>query len=74
MWNLINKINKQNRDSLLDTENSCQRGGGLGAWVKGKGIKQGKETHGHREQYGDYQREQGMGAGRKGPRGHFRCT
>ena len=50
----------QNRNRLIDREqtDSYQRGMGLWGWVK-KGIKK-KETHGCRQQCGDYQRERGL--------------
>ena len=36
MWNLMNKVNKQNRDRLIDREQADSSGGGLGveAWSK----------------------------------------
>ena len=42
IWNLENKINKQNRNRLIDREHfdCCQLGGGLGGWVKNvKGLR-----------------------------------
>ena len=43
MWNLKNKINKQNRNRLIDMESrlAVARGaGGSGGWVKkGKGLR-----------------------------------
>ena len=41
MWNLVNKINKQNRNTFLDKEetDSCQEGRVLQGWVKNvKGL------------------------------------
>ena len=46
MWNLVNKINKQNRNTFLDKEetDSCQEGRVLQGWVKNvKGLR--KENH-----------------------------
>ena len=45
MWNLLNKLNKQNRDRVIDGEQADSSGGsGLG----GGGMAQkGKRTHGH---------------------------
>ena len=69
MWNLMNKINKQNRRRLIHTENKLTgvRGGVLGSWKKKvkrlSKIKQ--KTPRHRQQYGDYQRKRGLGAGRR---------
>ena len=58
----MNKINRQNRNRLIDTENSPivvrgERLGGLGE--KGEEIK--KKTHRHRQQRGEYQRKRGWG-------------
>ena len=32
MWNLKSKINKQNRNRLIDTENTLKSAGGWGGW------------------------------------------
>ena len=45
MWNLMNKINKQNRNRLTNTQNrltAVRREGGYGLSEKGEGIKQHK--------------------------------
>ena len=56
-WNLMNKLNKQNR--LIDGDQMTAGGGRLG----GGGIEQkGKRTHGHGQQCGDC----GGGRGCKG--------
>ena len=45
------QTDKQNRSRSLDTQNSCQRGGASGGWVKkGEGIKQ-KKIHTHTHTY-----------------------
>ena len=70
MWDLMNKINKQNRNRLIDTENrlTAVRGEGVGGLgEKVKGLSQKTATiHRHRQQYGDYLRERRMGGSRKG--------
>ena len=42
MWNLKNKTNKQNRNRLGYSEQTdgCQRGGGLGDWVRKVGDRE----------------------------------
>ena len=47
----MNKLNKQNRDRLIDGEQMTASGGGM---LQGGGIQQkGKSTHGHGQQCGD---------------------
>ena len=60
----MNKIYKQNRNRLVDTENrlTTVRGVGVGRLgEKGKGLRKKKpqntKLHRHRQQYGGYQRE-----------------
>ena len=70
MWNLVNKINKQDRNRLIDTENRLKvvRGERVwGAWVKPMKQKTPKnKTKSHGQQYGDYQKKRRMEAGGKG--------
>ena len=64
-WNLMNKINKQNRNRLMDKKTDWQlpggRGGGWVKEVKGLSKNQNKKPRRPRQQYGDYQRERGGG-------------
>ena len=68
-WNLMNKINKQNRNRLMDKKTDWQlpggRGGGWVKEVKGLSKNQNKKPRRPRQQYGDYQRER-AGGGRSG--------
>ena len=57
----MNKINKQNSNRLIDAENrlTAIRGEGLRTWMKKvKGLRKTK-IHRHRQQNGDYQKEEG---------------
>ena len=55
----MNKINQQNRNRLTDREQlTAVKSWGTGR--KNEAIKK-KNPHGHRQQYGDYQREGGQG-------------
>ena len=58
MWNLINKLNKQNTDRLLETRMAAMGGREDG----GPEITQkGEKTHGHRQQCGDCRRREYKG-------------
>ena len=66
----MNKTNKQNTNTFIDTENRRTAVRGKGSWgmgEKAKGLsKETKKPHRHRQQYGHYQRGRGVGAGRRG--------
>ena len=65
----MNKIHKQNRNRLIDTENRQLSEGGVGGLnEKGEGIKQRRKLR-HRQQYGDCQRKWGMGEAEEGTGG-----
>ena len=44
MWNLMNKVNKQNRDRLIDTEQNDTSGTGVGWWVEALSQKKKKAS------------------------------
>ena len=77
VWNLMNKINKQTRQKQAhrngEQTNRYYRGEGLGLGGKGEGIKQKdpnkQTTPRHRQQYGDDQRERGVGEAEEGKEG-----
>ena len=58
-------------DSLMDTQNRLtavreERAGGWIRKVKGLSKEKKSKTHGHRQQFGDCQREAGVEGGRRG--------
>ena len=58
IWFQSNWTNKQNRDSLIDREQTTASGGGR---LEGGGIEQkGKRTHGHGQQCGECWAEGGI--------------
>ena len=61
----MNKVNKQNRDRLIDRKKRLTAVRGEGLDEKGEGTKE-RKTHRHKQQNASDQRERGMGLGSGG--------
>ena len=62
----MNYMKKHNGNRLIETENRLTAvKGKWGLGETGERLSRIKKTHGHRQQYGDYQRKS-RGAGSKG--------